>query len=32
MATVLRRDRNRGLIPRVGTLSREQTLANAQEA
>jgi hypothetical protein len=32
MATVLRRDQNRGLIPRVGTLSREQTLANAQEA
>jgi hypothetical protein len=29
---VFERDRNRGLIRRVGTLAREQTLANAQEA
>jgi hypothetical protein len=32
MAKVFERDKNRGPIPRVGTLAREQTLANAQEA
>ena len=32
MAKVFERDRNRGLIPQVGTLSREQVVASAQEA